>query len=73
MKVFHARGFLAGEAVIGRDYPAQYDGKRLDELILTTAMTTRIEIEHVIHYLEIHKFCFDKPIKTESHESPKGE
>ncbi len=72
MKVFHARGFLGGEAVIRRDYPEQYDGRRLDELVLTAAMTSQADVENVIHYLQIHKFCFDKPIKTESHVTPQG-
>lgn len=60
MKFFHARGFLSGQPIKGRDYPAQYDGYRLDELTLTTTMTTKADVENVIEYLQIHKFCFDK-------------
>jgi hypothetical protein len=60
MKVFHARGFLLGSKITGRTHtPRQYDGYRLDELTLTTTMTTRADVENVIAYLKIHRFCFD--------------
>ena len=60
MKFFHTKGFLWGRPIKGRDLPAQYDGYRLDELILSATMTTKEDVENVIKYLEIHKFCFTK-------------
>ena len=60
MKLFNSKGFLLGSPIKGRDLPSQYDGFRLDELILNTVMTSRADVINVIHYLEIHKFCFEK-------------
>jgi hypothetical protein len=59
MKVFHARGFLLNTPIKGRNYPNQYDGYKLDELSLTATMTSRADVENVIAYLKVHRFCFD--------------
>lgn len=60
MKFFHSKGFLLGSPIKGQSLPNQYDGYKLDELILSTTMTSRADVENVIAYLQIHRFCFDK-------------
>ena len=69
MKFFHSRGFFKGEAVERRNLPAQYDGRELDELSLSTTMTSREDVENVISYLELHRFCFDTPPKSKQYPS----
>jgi len=68
MKFFHTKGFLLNAPIKGNNnMPHKYDGYKLDELTLAATMTTRADVENVIEFLQIHRFCFDKDPNQKSY------
>ncbi len=68
MKFFHTKGFLKNEPIKKRDLPYEYDGRKLDELTLAVTMTSYADVQNIIAYLEVHRFCFewDKDAKRDN-------
>ena len=55
-----AEASFEGEKVNPNNSKFPFDGSRLTNLKINAMCTSRDDIEELIQYLEVHKFCFDK-------------
>jgi len=54
-------GYLNGKTVPQLSRGRGYDGKKVDEFLIFGILKSRLDVDKLIDFLEVHKYCFDKP------------